>query len=177
MIYCSFKLAKKLLFCLFQIISQSPSSQRKMLDKTVLSLTKVIQRERRFVHERWDHLQGLGGFCRTCNCKTYPQAPPWRFFPFSSFMKDTLWFWCHHSLLSLSQVKPIIQMKRLLWTTKRERERQRWVRRILAREREETVTCYWVTGRIKSSTEIFFFFYFFIGFACRSNNFIKKKGN
>lgn len=122
MIYCSFKLAKKLLFCLFQIISQSPSSQRKMLDKTVLSLTKVIQRERRFVHERWDHLQGLGGFCRTCNCKTYPQAPPWRFFPFSSFMKDTLWFWCHHSLLSLSQVKPIIQMKRLLWTTKRERE-------------------------------------------------------
>lgn len=44
MIYCSFKLAKKLLFCLFQIISQSPSSQRKMLDKTVLSLTKVIQR-------------------------------------------------------------------------------------------------------------------------------------
>jgi len=55
-----------------------------------------LEREK-IVPERWDHQQGLGGFCSTCNRRTCPPAPPWRFFPFSSVLKDTLW--CHHHSL------------------------------------------------------------------------------
>jgi len=123
-------------------ISQT-SSQTTILDETLFNIK--LEREK-IVPKRWDHRQGLSGFCRTCNCSTCPPTPPWRFFPFSSVLKDNILYLMLPPLTIFEY--SLTKVKKINYTSHNSYElwRQRDIWRILVVEREENdhvVLSYW----------------------------------